>query len=55
MAMVTLEVAKDNLPALGLYRYFGFGEFGCRKRYYKRGNQKIDAIMMKWCRAEAFP
>jgi ribosomal-protein-alanine N-acetyltransferase len=55
MAIITLEVAEDNLPALGLYRHFGFAEFGRRKGYYKRGNQKIDAIMMKWCRAEAFP
>jgi len=55
MAIITLEVAEDNLPALGLYHHFGFAEFGRRKGYYKRGNQKIDAIMMKWCRAEAFP
>ena len=55
MARVVLEVAEDNVPALGLYRDFGFAEFGRRKDYYKHGNQKIDAIMMKWCRAEAFP
>ena len=55
MARVVLEVAEDNVPALGLYRDFGFVEFGRRKGYYKQGNQKIDAIMMKWCRAEAFP
>ena len=55
MVIITLEVAEDNLPALGLYRHFGFAEFGRRKGYYKRGNQKIDAIMMKWCRTEAFP
>jgi ribosomal-protein-alanine N-acetyltransferase len=50
-----LEVAEDNVPALGLYSDFGFAEFGRRKDYYKQGNQKIDAIMMKWCPAEAFP
>tara|TARA_B100001093_G_scaffold6878_1_gene6817 strand:- start:803 stop:1297 length:495 start_codon:yes stop_codon:yes gene_type:complete len=55
MARVVLEVAEDNLPALGLYRDFGFAEFGRRNGYYKHGNQKIDAIMMKWCRVEAFP
>ena len=55
MAKAVLEVAEDNVPALGLYRDFGFAEFGRRKDYYKQGNQKIDAIMMKWCRAEAFP
>jgi ribosomal-protein-alanine acetyltransferase len=55
MAKAVLEVAKDNLPARGLYRDFGFAEFGRRKDYYKQGNQKTDAIMMKWCRTEAFP
>ncbi len=55
MARVVLEVAEENVPALGLYRNFGFAEFGRRKGYYKQDNQKIDAIMMKWCRAEAFP
>ena len=55
MTRVLLEVAEDNLSALGLYRDFGFAEFGRRTDYYKQGNQKIDAIMMKWCRAEAFP
>ena len=55
MAKALIEVAEGNVPALGLYRDFGFAEFGRRKDYYKQGNQKIDAIMMKWCRAEAFP
>jgi len=55
MTRVVLEVAEDNVPALGLYRDFGFAAFGRRKGYYKQGNQKIDAIMMKWCLAEAFP
>ena len=54
MAKAVLEVAEDNVPALGLYRDFGFAEFGRRKGYYKQGNQKIDAVMMKWRRAEAF-
>ena len=54
MAKAVLEVAEDNVPALGLYRDFGFAEFGRRKDYYKQGNQKIDAIIMKWRRAEAF-
>ena len=48
MTRVVLEVAEDNVSALGLYRDFGFVEFGRRKGYYKKGNRKIDAIMMKW-------
>ena len=55
MTRFVLEVAEDNVPALGLYRDFGFVEFGRRKDYYKQGNRKIDAIMMKWCPTEAFP
>ena len=55
MAKAVLEVAEDNLPALALYHDFGFAEFYRRKDYYKQGGQKIDAIMMKWWRAEAFP
>jgi ribosomal-protein-alanine N-acetyltransferase len=55
MKRVFLEVAENNLPAVGLYRDFGFVEFGRRKGYYKQGNRKIDAIMMKWCPTEAFP
>ena len=55
MAKALLEVAEDNVAALELYHDFGFAEFGRRTDYYKQGNQKIDAIMMKWCRAEAFP
>jgi ribosomal-protein-alanine N-acetyltransferase len=55
MTRVVLEVAEDNVPAVRLYRDFGFVEFGRRKGYYKQGNRKIDAIMMKWCPTEAFP
>ena len=55
MTRVVLEVAEDNVPAFKLYRDFGFVEFGRRKGYYKQGNRKIDAIMMKWCPTEAFP
>ena len=55
MTRVVLEVAEDNVPAVRLYRDFGFVEFGRRKGYYKQSNRKIDAIMMKWCPTEAFP
>ena len=55
MAKALLEVAEDNVAALELYHDFGFAKVGRRTDYYKHGNQKIDAIMMKWCCAEAFP
>ena len=55
MSRAVLEVAEDNVPAFKLYRDFGFVEFGRRKGYYKQGNRKIDAIIMKWCPTEAFP
>jgi len=54
VALVMLEAAADNLPALGLYRQHGFAEFGLRKDYYRRGDQKADAIMMKCRISEAF-
>jgi len=54
VAVITLEVAADNLPALRLYRQHGFAEFGLRKGYYRHGNQKTDAIMMQCRITEAF-
>ncbi len=41
-----LEVRDDNLPALGLYRSFGFIEVGKRARYYKNpsGNALIFSL-----------
>ena len=38
-----LEVNKDNLPALKLYKNLGFKEIGIRKNYY----QNSDGINMK--------
>ena len=40
-----LEVREDNIPALTLYRAFGFEEIYRRKRYYK--DPVSDAIMME--------
>ena len=39
-----LEVSEKNLPALGLYKSFGFHEVGRRKNYYPDGS---DAILME--------
>ena len=39
-----LEVRSQNLPALALYRSYGFKKIGVRKNYYK--NPVDDAIVM---------
>ena len=43
-----LEVAEDNLSALGLYRGLGFAESGKRNDYYKydHNSDRISAILM---------
>lgn len=40
---ITLEVKKDNYPAIHLYKSFGFVEKSIRKGYY----QGIDGILME--------
>lgn len=40
---ITLEVRKNNLNAIHLYKKYGFQEIGIRKGYY----QGIDGILMK--------
>jgi ribosomal-protein-alanine N-acetyltransferase len=44
-----LEVAADNLPALGLYGGLGFEAAGRRRGYYDRGpgSPRIDALVMR--------
>ena len=51
---ILLEVAADNMPARRLYDSCGFVEIGCRKKYYKRGETRCDAIIMAWLRGSAF-
>lgn len=41
-----LEVARNNLPAIGLYKSEGFVEIGVRKAYYKSGAGRVDALVM---------
>lgn len=40
---ITLEVRKDNYPAINLYNKYGFKEVAIRKGYYKG----IDGILME--------
>ena len=43
-----LEVAHDNLPAIGLYQAAGFDRVGLRRGYYDRGAAPAaDAIVMR--------
>ena len=36
-----LEVNEKNLPAISLYKKFGFEEVGFRKNYYKENNEIV--------------
>ena len=49
-AALFLEVAADNVPAIGLYTRHGFAECGRRPDYYSAGraNGSVDAIVMKY-------
>ena len=44
-----LEVAVCNMPALALYRGFGFSEIGRRPNYYEGGgtSKRVDACMLR--------
>ena len=41
-----LEVACNNLLALGLYKSAGFVEIGLRKDYYRTRDGRVDALVM---------
>lgn len=43
MKSLTLEVDPSNIPAINLYKKFGFKNLGIRKKYY---NHTSDAIIM---------
>lgn len=45
---ITLEVNEKNLPAIQLYRKFGFEQVGLRKKYYHNTDNAI--IMSHWGR-----
>ena len=44
LEVLFLEVRSQNLPAIALYRAYGFKKIGMRKNYYK--NPTDDAIVM---------
>jgi ribosomal-protein-alanine N-acetyltransferase len=44
---VVLEVASDNAAARGLYAAAGFVMVGRRPRYYRRGGETIDALLLR--------
>jgi len=46
-AEMFLEVATDNLPAIGLYAAAGFGRAGLRKGYYPHAEGAKDALVMR--------
>jgi ribosomal-protein-alanine N-acetyltransferase len=41
-----LEAARNNVPALGLYKSEGFMEIGVRKAYYVTRQGRVDALVM---------
>lgn len=41
---LTLEVKVSNIPAINLYKKFGFKELGIRKNYYQDNNE--DALLL---------
>lgn len=46
LAFVTLEVRVSNLPAVNLYRKFGFLDVGTRRNYYDAPRE--DALLMTY-------
>jgi [ribosomal protein S18]-alanine N-acetyltransferase len=44
---IVLEVADDNAAARGLYASAGFVAVGRRPRYYRRGGETIDALLLR--------
>lgn len=41
-----LEVARNNLPAIGLYKSSGFVEIAVRKAYYAKRGGRVDALVL---------
>ena len=45
---VWLEVRSSNLPAIALYRRFGFEQVGLRRDYYPARQGREDAVLMSF-------
>ena len=43
---LVLEAARNNLPALGLYRGEGFVEIAVRTGYYRQASGRVDALVL---------
>lgn len=46
-ASLFLEVRESNAPARALYLSEGFAEIGRRRNYYRRGEGREDAVLMR--------
>lgn len=44
---LVLEVAADNDAARLLYKTLGFAQVGRRPRYYRRGQEAVDALILR--------
>jgi ribosomal-protein-alanine N-acetyltransferase len=47
LSSIVLEVADDNAAARGLYTGAGFVAVGRRPRYYRRGGETIDGLLLR--------
>ncbi|MDR0984222.1 MAG: GNAT family N-acetyltransferase [Ruminococcus sp.] len=44
---IFLEVRKSNIPAINLYRKFGFEQYNVRKKYYTNPTEDAYALRLK--------
>ena len=46
LSSLSLEVNEDNIPAIHLYKKFGFKQIGLRKNYYQGKNGLVMEYMI---------
>jgi [ribosomal protein S18]-alanine N-acetyltransferase len=44
---IVLEVAVDNIAAIGLYAARGFVQIGRRSNYYRQASHRVDALVLR--------